>query len=263
MSAAVRDEKKKAVHRVATILGRGAQGETLARALVAKGVKTRAALRKPEVLRALPKDAQLNIMYPRATPISLAEADALVAELTRRLGFCVAPTRCLTLPLYAVGSVRRRSARIGDIDLLVHLPAHLQSLAPRVLNSAQLADAKPGDRATLMDADSKAERHRSCIVRWASADGDAGVGRTRPRFLRVDLFLVEGSELPFALYHYTGPRMYNIRIRALAKRKGWLLNQYGLFDAKTMARLPGTEGLKTEQDIMKFLGVTNRAPTER
>lgn len=100
------------------------------------------------------------------------------------------------------------------------------------------------------------------MVRWAPIDDGRGP-RPVPKFVRVDLFVAIGEALPFALYHHTGSKNYNIRTRALAKRKGWLLNQYGLFDRKTGKRLPGTSDFRTEKDITDFLGVTYRGPTDR
>jgi DNA polymerase/3'-5' exonuclease PolX len=270
-AAPTRDEggsralKNKAIRKITSILGRGRQGETLARSLVKKGVRSRAALRKPEIIRKLPKEFQMNVMYPPpASKISLAEADAIAGELTRRVKFCPERTsKCFKLPLYVGGSIRRRCPRIGDIDLLVHLPARLASISNRILDSVQLSDPKSGDRAIIMDSYIGGERHRVGIVRWAPLDDGGGVRRPTPKFFRIDLILVIGDELPFALFHYTGPTSYNIRTRAYAKRKGFMLNQYGLWSRSTGRRVPGTEKVKTEADIAMLLGITARDPTDR
>jgi DNA polymerase/3'-5' exonuclease PolX len=71
------------------------------------------------------------------------------------------------------------------------------------------------------------------------------------------------AEKPFALFHYSGPATYNIRTRALAKRHGWLLNQYGLFSIATGRRVPGSANIRTERDLAEFLGVTFRHPRDR
>lgn len=75
----------------------------------------------------------------------------------------------------------------------------------------------------------------------------------------VDIFVVRPSELPFALLQYTGPANYNIRIRNLAKGKGYKLNQYYLEDIKNQKKLK----FKTEADVQRFLGVRQRKPEER
>lgn len=56
----------------------------------------------------------------------------------------------------------------------------------------------------------------------------------------------------------TGGKFYNIALRTIAKKKGWLLNQYGLFDEKNILLAS-----KTEEDIAKALGKTLREPKDR
>ena len=51
--------------------------------------------------------------------------------------------------------------------------------------------------------------------------------------------------------YFTGNREFNIRMRAIAKNKGYLLNQYGLFK-KTGQRVP----IRDERDIFKKLNIT-------
>lgn len=260
--------RERAVQRVSSLIGRGKQGETIARALVKRGIKTRKALRKPDVLRTLPEDSQTNIKYPPAKNTQLAEADKLVDELTRRIIFCPvagssggAPD-CFRLPLYVVGSIRRRAPRIKDVDILVHLPERLAKYGERILASMRLTDSTQRDRVTLLESYLKGERHRASVVRWDMDDG-SGPERPPPKYFHVDFFLVIGAELPFALFHYTGSKIYNVRTRAYAKRRGWLLNQYGLFVRKTGTRVPGSEKVKTEKDLANFLGVTYREPSDR
>jgi DNA polymerase (family 10) len=49
----------------------------------------------------------------------------------------------------------------------------------------------------------------------------------------IDVFLVPEESYPFALFHYTGSKTFNIRTRSYVKRNGMLLNQYGLYDSQT------------------------------
>jgi DNA polymerase/3'-5' exonuclease PolX len=46
---------------------------------------------------------------------------------------------------------------------------------------------------------------------------------------KVDFFITTKKELPFAEFQYDYRKSYVIRIRAYAKRKGYVLNQYGLY----------------------------------
>lgn len=93
------------------------------------------------------------------------------------------------------------------------------------------------------------ERTKSFIVRW------------RGQEYRVDMFFATPEERPFALFHWTGPKSYNIRTRAHAKKRGWRLNRYGLFYQGTDRRVSGS--IRTETDLARKLGVTPRPPAER
>ena len=172
----------------------------------------------------------------------LAKALELAAELRRQLRFSGGRPRLVT-----VGSVRRAEPTAVDLDLLVVVPDRADF--SNTLASARL-DGSPyaitGDRGS-------GARRRSLVL--------AGPG---VRGFQVDLFLVRKQELPFALFHYTGSRQYNIRTRAHAKARGWLLNQYGLFYAdRAGARVRGTARLGTERALAEALGVSYRPPTDR
>jgi DNA polymerase/3'-5' exonuclease PolX len=81
----------------------------------------------------------------------------------------------------------------------------------------------------------------------------------------VDLFITTRSELPFAMLQYTGPKFYNIRIRRYVRdQRGWLLNQHGLFYANnTSKKVVGSNKLRTEKDIIRFIGTTYYSPSDR
>jgi DNA polymerase (family 10) len=83
------------------------------------------------------------------------------------------------------------------------------------------------------------------------------------RFINIDIFIAKKSEEPFALFHYTGSKDYNIRIRALSKKKGWKLNQYGIYSNKTGKKVKGSSKIKSEKSLAKFIGVRYRLPSER
>ena len=65
------------------------------------------------------------------------------------------------------------------------------------------------------------------------------------------------------MMQYTGPKSYNIRIRKYVKNKGWLLNQYGIFYAGTNNIVKGSDNIKSEKDITKFIGTNYYHPFER
>jgi DNA polymerase (family 10) len=131
------------------------------------------------------------------------------------------------------GSVRRRKPVVGDVDI-VAVPSDGGSLAcaEEVLSVFEALGV--GSGAGL--------RTRSAVV-----DG-----------IQVDLWLVRKEGWGASLQFATGSKEENIRLRVLAKRRGWKLSQYGLFNGD--GRMIAGE---TEESVYEALGVPFRLPWER
>lgn len=160
-----------------------------------------------------------------------AYADTLRRRLARAYAAAGAPVR-----VRIVGSLRRKAPAAGDIDLLV-VGADVPDLAV-----ADAALARAG-----LAADNRGDRKRTY------SRGP----------VPVDVFAATAAEMPFALFHYTGPRSYNIRLRRYAKLRGLRLNQYGVFVVQTGRRWPRAAAVKTEAELAAALGVTAHAPAAR
>jgi len=75
--------------------------------------------------------------------------------------------------------------------------------------------------------------------------------------VQVELYFTSMATWGAMILTYTGSKIFNIGMRALAKAKGLMLNQYGLFkDGKVIASL-------TEEDIFKALEMENVQPSQR
>ena len=225
-------------------------GPTAAARLVRRGITTRAQLRT--IIAELPRTAQAHLRYRVCKKVPYATAAAVIKELRRRLVFCGTKR----YPTCLVGSVRRRAPFSKDLDLLVIAGGRGHD---GVLASARLVGPRPGDRLSFAETYADGARRRSLIVKWASP------GKKRPSYYTLDLFLATPEEKPYALFHYTGGRAYNIRIRAHAKRRGMILNQYGLYYASGGGgrRVRGSRGIRNERDLIRYLGITHRPPPQR
>ncbi|MDO8574986.1 MAG: DNA polymerase/3'-5' exonuclease PolX [bacterium] len=73
----------------------------------------------------------------------------------------------------------------------------------------------------------------------------------------ADLRVVKGNSFGAALQYFTGDKRHNITLRALAERKGYKLNEYGLWRGKNF--IAG----KTEEKIYKSLGMATPPPEIR
>jgi DNA polymerase (family X) len=128
------------------------------------------------------------------------------------------------------GSIRRRKETIGDIDILV------TSLKPE----------KVMDRFTELP--------------WIAHIYGKGPTKTNVRLkngLNSDLRVVPEESFGAALCYFTGSKSHNIALREIAVKKGWKLNEYGLFENDKMI------GGKTENELYKALGLQYVEPELR
>lgn len=146
-----------------------------------------------------------------------------------------------TYKIEIVGSVAREEDIVRDIDFLVITPDKVNDFLKTIYftNDKIIIDkiSDCGDR--------------KCFVYIT----------IRGKKFKIDIFYAIKEDEPFALLHHVGPKSYLLRIRRLAKRKGYLLNQYGLFDRDSGNKIRDKFG--TVCDIQKFLNITCRPPNKR
>jgi len=77
--------------------------------------------------------------------------------------------------------------------------------------------------------------------------------------IQVDLRVVSEDSYGSALAYFTGSKAHNIRLREMAMKKGYKINEYGIFEVRTGRRLGG----RHEGDIYKILGLPYIPPEMR
>ncbi|KYK20363.1 hypothetical protein AYK24_03730 [Thermoplasmatales archaeon SG8-52-4] len=77
--------------------------------------------------------------------------------------------------------------------------------------------------------------------------------------LQVDLRVVKDESFGAALQYFTGSKEHNVKMRSTAIKKGYKLNEYGLFKKGTDKYIVG----KSEEDIYKKLGLSYIEPELR
>ncbi|MCF7844337.1 MAG: type-X family DNA polymerase [Kiritimatiellales bacterium] len=128
------------------------------------------------------------------------------------------------------GSYRREKETVGDIDILV------VTKSPKEVSDA-IASLS--------------------IVRDVVAHGERKLSFDLKSGLRVDVRFVKKDQWGSALLYFTGSKEHNIAMRKVAIKKGWKLNEYGLFDGDALL------ASKTEEDIYKKLGLEFCEPRAR
>lgn len=122
------------------------------------------------------------------------------------------------------GSIRRMKETIGDIDILV-------------------AARDPGP---IMDVFTTLPQVREVLAR-----GDTKSSIVTHEGIQVDLRVVEEECFGAALQYFTGSKAHNIKLREIALRKGFKVNEYGIFRLDTNERVGG----EREEDIYEVLGM--------
>jgi len=77
--------------------------------------------------------------------------------------------------------------------------------------------------------------------------------------IQVDLRVVNDDSYGAALQYFTGSKEHNVKMRSLAIKKGFKLNEYGLFDKDSEKYIVG----KKEEDIYNKLGLAYIEPELR
>ncbi len=88
--------------------------------------------------------------------------------------------------------------------------------------------------------------------------GDKKIQHVLKNEVTVDLLFTTPDSWGAAMLHFTGSKGYDIGLKMRAKKQGWKLNEYGLFDGSGK-KLAG----KTEIEILKVFGKSYKAPELR
>ncbi len=159
----------------------------------------------------------------RRTPI--AEAWPVAIGLATELGSLPGVTAAVP-----AGSLRRLAETIGDIDIVV--AADNPQPVMGAVASHPLAQSVVGT----------GEKKTSIITRSG---------------IQIDVRVVAPSQLGAALVYFTGSKAHNISLRQRAINRGWLLNEYGLFEGERMV------ASETEESIYRSLDLPLLPPPTR
>ncbi len=128
------------------------------------------------------------------------------------------------------GSLRRYKEIVKDIDLLV-AAQDTEPVVERFLAFPEIASV--------------------------TSRGSTMVSVLLEQGIACDLRIVHLDQFPYALQHFTGSKEHNMALRALAKKKGLKVNEYGVFKGETI--IP----CETEAEVYDVLGMDYIPPELR
>jgi DNA polymerase (family 10) len=194
-----------------------------------KAVYDKLGVKSVDELEQAGRDGKLAVLpgFGEKTQLNILNAISRYRKYSQRFLFSVAEDEANTI-LAAVrrvkgvkhsligGSLRRHRETIGDIDIL-----------------ATAADAEP-----VMETFTTLPNVATII----------GKGPTKSSVImksgiHVDLRVVKDDELPAALQYFTGNKEHNTEVRARAKKLGYKLNEYGLFQGEHAVAIKDEEAL--------------------
>ncbi len=163
------------------------------------------------------------------TPLGLARP--LAAELAKQMGEVQAVRR-----VEVTGSLRRGCETIGDVDLLCE-----SEDGPAVVKAfAELPAAKR-------------------VLVAGQTKGSIIVDRRDGIEVQADCRVVPAESFGAALQYFTGSKEHNVRLRGIAAKKKWKLNEWGLFSADGDRRIAGQD----EAEVYQKLGLPWIPPEQR
>lgn len=133
-----------------------------------------------------------------------------------------------------VGSIRRKRKTIGDIDIVL-----------AASNPARLSIAK---KIRLLPQ-----------VQRVLAAGQTRISLVLQQGIQADLRIVTPDEWGAALLYFTGSKEHNIRLRTMARNRGWKINEYGVFELEGGKKIAG----ETEEGIYALFGLSYIPPEKR
>jgi DNA polymerase (family 10) len=167
---------------------------------------------------------ELQRIESRSQRIPLAIALPAAEEVIRQLRQCPSVEE-----ITPAGSIRRWKETTGDIDILV-------------------ASSRPSE---VMQAFTSLPLVKQVL----------GAGETRSSIItvadvQIDLRVVPPANIGAALQYFTGSKEHNVKLRALAVRRGLKINEYGVF-FEGQAGLPGDPNLggRTEAEVYAAVGL--------
>nr|CAD29079.1 chimeric DNA-directed DNA polymerase bf4-1 [synthetic construct] len=217
-------------------------GPSAARKLVDEGIKTLEDLRKNE--DKLNHHQRIGLKYFEDFEKRLIQGKKIVNHLRSRLAFEYNGQliKILSKNIVAVGSLRREEKMLNDVDLLIIVPE--KKLLKHVLPNIRF----------ITDTLSKGETKFMGVCQLPSENDENEYPHRR-----IDIRLI-AEEKPYAIFHFTGPVSYLIRIRAAL---GFTINEYTIRPLGVTGVAGEPLPVDSEQDIFDYIQWRYREPKDR
>ena len=149
------------------------------------------------------------------------------------------------LDLVICGSYRRKQPTSGDIDVLLYSNKNINYLEKFITRL----------------------KNQKFLIAHLTEGGDTkymGIAQYKLGIpCRIDIRYVKKEYLPSSILYFTGSGDFNKNMRVYANKKGFKLNEYGLYKMRSDKSQGLKMKLKTEKEIFEFLKIPYVEPKNR
>lgn len=216
-------------------------GPSKAKQLIKLGLTHIDNIKNPIYYNKLSKLSKLDIKYNICKKIPRNVNTTLIKLLMKNKPYGMKPKYFIT----PAGSYARKVQCEEDIDFLTILPI------PDIVKIIESSGI------TILGEYISGENRSSMVIKFKHKTQIGYFNYT----VKLDIFRTTISEYLFALIHLTGSKIFNIRSRKAAKDKGYLLNQYGLWDIRGDKKK--LIKVKDEKHLFKLIGISYKLPEDR
>ena len=232
-------EKNNPINMLADIYG---VGPKKAKELVEKGITTIAQLRERQN-ELLNETQKIGLKYYEDILVRIPRSE--IDEYAALFSSTFSSVSNGLGNLEIVGSYRRGAQTSGDIDVIITAenPQVFTAFLDKLISQGIIIHVlSRGPTKCLVIA----KLHPDSVAR------------------RIDFLYTSHEEYPFAVLYFTGSKIFNTVMRNKALRKGFTMNEHGLYlleGKKKMGKVPHI--FKDERSIFDFLGLQYKNPQER
>lgn len=231
-------------------------GTSKAKELVENGLTDIKQIRQKKYLNMLTDQTRVFLSLKPVKRIphdNIAMLEPLLIKIQKALGKTSAE-------MIIVGSYRRKTRFSKDIDVMVVSDDKniLNKIIKIFIKKIGKGTTKKPNVAPYIIGPDKV----SLIVKNLKTNAKPkGKKETKPEYYKIDMFRTSVASKWAMLLYSTGSKNNNIRMRAIAKKKGWLLNQEGLYVRSTKKLL--SDNAKSEKYFFDKLGLEYKEPKDR
>lgn len=209
-------------------------GSKKADELIEMGLKSISQLPKPKYYKKLGKEAKASLKYKPLRKIPRNKIKKLEEKIKNE-------SHLIDYEIIFVGSYRRKAPYSSDIDIM---------LVGKEKNKNKIMD----NFINLLE-----ELFKEVHIYSKGSDKASMIIINGKTAYKIDAFFTPKKYKWAMLLYSTGDKNFNIRMRAKAKRMGYILNQKGLFKKGKKNPIP----VSSEKDFFDILEIPHKPPSER